>query len=214
MLISRKGFSSSFFWAKRRTFSEFFGRADKTSTHMSGWMFFGNVKFFLKRTTNFFSRLPAENFSVRWRTFLGRVVKTRFWVSRGTFGGKQISPKKLSHIFWPFNENFLGGFSKKISKCPEQTVEQNFCEKYFSSSFHHIEPKKPTFSWIFQTRLPKRHFTCPKKTFEEKRSLLRKCNLCIIFGFSAKKLGLLPRKSRQGCRNTNPHVRKNVLRKY
>ena len=110
LLIRRKVFSSSFFCAKRRTFSEFFGRADKTSTHMSGWMFFVNVKFFLKRTTNFFSRLPAENFSVRWRTFLSRVVKTRFWVSRGTFGGKQTFPKKLSHPFWPFHEIFLWGF--------------------------------------------------------------------------------------------------------
>ena len=116
-VIYEKNSSSSIssFQQEKQTFGEIIWVGFvKTTTHMSGRMFSGNVKIFLGKTTNLkFFLTFSENFSVRWQVFFGRVVKTRFWVSRITFGGIISFLKKISHLLWTFCERFL----KKFQNC-------------------------------------------------------------------------------------------------
>ena len=92
--------------------------------------------------------------------------------------------KKMSDVwankFWQdFQNCFLCVQSKFLSR--------KLChkKKFFNLSSLWAE-KQIIFCWNFLARLPKRHSTCPKKTFEEKRFFLRTCNLCINFWLSAR----------------------------
>ena len=101
------------------------GRVAKTASHLYGGTFCWSVRAFKTRQLIWtFSDVPLKC-SALWQIFLGRVVKTQFWVSKGLFRGNFFFRK----IYF--------SFSGQCAKYFRQGFQNPFLcnQRYFSSLF-------------------------------------------------------------------------------
>ena len=112
--IFSKTFSKEL-WKLKPTFpEERFGEA---------WNFFQK-----KQSLFYLFRTFSKYVSAHWRTFLGRVVRSKVWVSRGLFFRKKIGSEKFFHQIWAVCNILPVVFSKLLSNCPEELLSR-FAEK-------------------------------------------------------------------------------------
>ena len=123
-----------------------------------------------------FITLSREKSTLIW-FFLARSPKRQSTCKKEKFEEKSVlfAATRIFVSLSDFQQKSLEVWQKKIATVVKTAfyvsrgnIEWIWCENFVFSSFHHLERKKSTFDWNFLARLPKRHSTCPRKSFEER----------------------------------------------
>ena len=131
--------------------------------------------------------LPAKVFWPIEEIFPGRPVKSRFWVSRGTFEEKIFCLKIFFCHSWTICETFSVGSLKLISTCQGKNLSGLSEKARFLHDFISLSGEIFVFSWNFLKQLPKRYSTCSWEKFDEKCFVWRNYIYFFQFRISAKK---------------------------
>ena len=134
---------------------------------------------------------------VHWRFFLGRVVKTSFWASRGFFRGEIFYWKKYLINFGHYAKDFGQGF-QNCFRCVQRSFSSGFQNLFLI--FHHLITLRGELFYFWQVifrTVAMTAFYVPKGKFRGETLLLEETVTFSWISNFSKKFQLLAAKFRR-----------------